>query len=439
MLMLNCFQRIGVERFYWGDLQLAFVKVVVTGCLLSLIMACQDYDLNSSDPPKLRKKHQDKDIHLAVVWKGANGSFYEGAKLAQEEINRAGGVEGRLINLKYFDEQKVLERSRGDRALYEGRHRNAIQIAANDLAKQIIKDRSIDAVLGHTGESKMALSAMLSYSKKDLLFMSGSTTDSKVRWASEGNYFQMMPKNIELVRKLAEEIVRQKWDSVYLVYETSSQNEHLAELLKKELATRPVRLLGSRAIMPKLGSDDSSSRAMDKSINGLRKAGIDAVVLLVSPELAAKIIPHARDLGVVQPFIGSSTLDSEVVLEAVGNRGLDIFTASVYKDEGFLAERFSRRYERKYQKKQPDDWAAMGYDSVKLYAEAVACADSKQTRAVASVLRYKLPLWYGLVGAYSFRGAVNVKMKYHTKVLRKLKDGSYGFVLFVDPEKESRG
>jgi len=437
--MLKNSHSVGEGCFDWRVLPLRFVRIVVTGLQLLLVVACQDFDRNLSDPPKQHPKHQEKDIHLAIVWKGASGSFYEGAMLAQEEINRAGGVEGRLIHLRYFDEEKVLEKFNGDRVLYEGRYRNAIQTAANDLAKQITKDKTISAVLGHTGESKMALSAMLSYSKKDLLFLSGGSTDSKVRWASEGNYFQMMPKNNELIRQLAEEIERQKWDSVYLVYETSSQNEHLAELLKKELATRPVRLLGSRAIMPNIGSDASTSRAMDQSINGLRKAGIDAVILLVPSEIAAKVIPHARDLGVVQPFIGTSTLDTAEVIEAVGDRGLDIFVTSVYKDEGFLAERFARRYESKYQKKQADDWAAMGYDSVKLYAEAVACADSKQTRAVASVLRYKLPLWYGLVGAYSFKGAVNVKMKYHTKVLRKQKDGSHRFVLFIDDKKKSRG
>lgn len=409
------------------------IRFVCLGLLLIPLLACQERCCDrGSEAVQEKGQASPADIHLAIVWKGASGSFYEGAVLARDEINRTGGVEGRKIRLSYFDEQVALEESHGDLSLFEGRYRNAVQQAANELTGDITKDKTITAVLGHTAEANMALPAMLTYSKKDVLFLSGGTTDSKVRWASEGEYFQLMPENIALIQQLASEIERQKWDSVYLVYETSGLNEHLAEILKKELANRPVRLLGSRAIMPNIGAAGLSERAMDRSIDGLRREGIDAIVLLAPSNIAASVISHARSLGVVQPFIGTSTLDSSEVTTAVGDRGLDIFATSVYKGDGFLEERFARRYVARYQNKQPDDWAALGYDSVRLYAEAVACADSMETRAVASALRYKLTLWYGLVGAYSFQDGVNVKMRYHTKTLRKQEDGVYRFELVTE-------
>ena len=77
---------------------------------------------------------------------------------------------------------------------------------------------------------------------------------------------------------------------------------------------------------------------------------------------------------------------------------LDIYS----KDRSFLAQRFYQSFKTRYPDLTPTNYAALGYDHVRLLYQALLCAGTTDPGSVALTMRYNLPKWHGASGAYSF-------------------------------------
>lgn len=406
-----------------------------------LLSGCAD------DPREVRESrmaavrnafNNDREIYLGVVWRDGVGGFMDGAILAAEELNAAGGIAGRTLRLKMVDESIHLESAHISRAQFEGRYRNAVQQAGTDMARAIIDEPRIAAVIGHSDHEQTTLPAMQTYDTNGVLLISAGTTDPRVRWMESDLYFQLLPSDEVLVKTLAGQVVEQHWDKVHLVYANSRHNEQVAELLKSELAARKVILAGATALSEDVISKNGVPRRLQNSLLELREGEIDAVVLLAPPRLGAMVVRQARALGVAQPFIGSINLASPIFGQIANEDGAETLVASIYRNDGYLARRFRSKFIARFPGQEDDEWAALGYDSVRLYAQAVECAGTIEPRVIAHTLHFKLPLWYGLLGQYSFRNGENKLMRLHQQVLRKDADGKFKFV-FPNRKEPDRG
>lgn len=414
-------------------------------CLLALLTlaAC------SEDPQALRDQRAallrqtykaGDDIHLGVVWSGgAESGFQAGAMLAAEELNAEGGIGGRRIVLKAVDETPFLARANIDRSQAEGRYRNAMQEAGTAMARAVLEDPRIGAVIGHSDTGQTTLSALSIYDAQGVLLLSAGTSDERVKWMGSELYFQLLPSDKLLVKKLVEEIGERRWDSVHLVYASNQHNEQVAELLKSELANHKISLAGSTALVGDVVQSHGAPRRLQNSLSELREGAIDAVLLLAPPEMGAQVMRYARSLGIAQPFIGTMSLDASDFAKHVREVGEDTLIASLYRDNGYLARRFAERFNARFPTREADKWAALGYDSVRLYAQAVACAETTDPVVVAHSLHFKLPLWFGLLGQYAFHPGAgeNVGMGFHTKILRRQADGSLRFVFLDKPAADA--
>lgn len=371
-----------------------------------------------------------KDVYLGVVWNSKLGAFFEGAELAAAEINSEGGVGGRAIVLEYTDEAAFMRTDHASRAHSEGRYRNAMQVAGTHIAQAVASNKNITAVIGHTGISDATLAAMLTYSDEGILFLNGGATDSRIMWSSSANlYFQLLPQDIVMARRLADDMKQRHWDNVFFVYAASRHNEQIIELLKNEFVERKIRFAGATAIMEDANTSSAveGSRRLQKGLAQLREGNVDAIVLLAPPALSAQLIRQTRATSVVQPFVGTGALDSPAFIDAVGDLGEGVVIASIYRDQSFEVKRFEQRFKRRFPNVRPDQAALMGYDSVRLYADAVAAAESTEPHMVAHALHYKIPLWYGLQGTYVFDDYGVKNIKYYIRELRR-KDKSLAFV-----------
>jgi len=409
----------------------------------SLVACTQDPQaLREQRAAAVRQAYETGDeIHLAAVWRGTqDDGFLAGATLAAEELNAEGGIDGHKIRIRTFDETPFLESANIDRAQAEGRYRNAMQEAGTAMARAVLEDPRIGAVIGHSDTGPPTLSAMSVYDANGVVLLSAGTSDARVKWMGSNLYFQLLPSDKRFAGKLAAEIAERRWDSVHLVYANNQHNEQIAELLKSELANHQITLAGSTALVGDILGSHGSPRRLQHSLGELREGAIDAVLLLAPPEMGAHVIRYARSLGIAQPFIGSMTLDSAEFARRVRDVGEDFIIAGVYRDNGYMAQRFAAKFRQRFPGKDADQWAAFGYDSVMLYAQAVACAGTADPVVVAHSLYFKLPLWFGLLGRYVFRPdeAENAGMHFHTKVLRRGADGDLRFV-FLDNPGEDEG
>ncbi|MFA7242361.1 MAG: ABC transporter substrate-binding protein [Sulfuricellaceae bacterium] len=379
------------------------------------------------------KNYQEgNDISLAVVWNTANGEFFSGAQLAAEEINAEGGVEGRRIRLDFIDEAPFLQHKSVERSRAEGRYRNARQEAGVNIARAAAANPNVTAVIGHTNSAETTFPAMLTYQDNGILFLSGGTTDSRIMWSGKNLFFQLRPQDEVLAKKMAVEMKKRRWDTIYLVYEDTGHNEHLVELLKAECANSGIRFAGSLSIMPDLEDDSAGAYRIQNSMANLRDDDVNAIVLLTQPAQGAEIMRQSRTLGVLQPFIGTDALDSPAFVRKVGDSGVDVLITSLYHTNSYLVRRFVESFQKRFPDAVVDEAALIGYDSVRLYAEGVASADATDPHLVANALHYKLPIWYGLLGSYSFKDAHTLNLKYSIRQLVRNKKGRLEFISVDD-------
>ncbi|MDX8400959.1 MAG: ABC transporter substrate-binding protein [Gallionellaceae bacterium] len=383
----------------------------------------------------LKNYAEGKDISLALVWNGRTKQFRDGAILAAEEINNEGGVAGHHLNLELIDASPFLMSKSFALSTAEGQYRNAKQEIGRKIAQLVIDNPNIAAVIGSAMPSETTLSAMMSFQNNGILFINAGSTDSRIMWASKDMYFQLAPQDEALVAKLVAETHDQKWRSVYIIYEDSRHKSEVVDLLRTELSNSDVRLRGTYAI-PSDGSNEIIHRhRLHELLATFRNADIDAILLLTQAELGANIINWSRSINVMQPFMGTSELAaSSKFIQTVGDAGVGTRITSLYRSNNYLVEQFEERFKQRFPEQEINEATAMGYDSVRLYADSVASAATTNPFRVIDALHFRLPIWYGLLGTYSFVDRHSKNLKHS---IRQLEHGKNGTLEFV-PENDSQ-
>jgi branched-chain amino acid transport system substrate-binding protein len=107
-------------------------------------------------------------------------------------------------------------------------------------------------------------------------------------------------------------------------------------------------------------------------------------------------------LGVTQPIVGGTGLDSPDLVKAGAATEGTVFTSFFDIDlaKGEESERFIEAYGKRYGGK-PDTWVVYGYDALHLLADAMNRAGSIVPDKVAETLR-TLKRWRGIAGDLSF-------------------------------------
>ncbi len=120
-------------------------------------------------------------------------------------------------------------------------------------------------------------------------------------------------------------------------------------------------------------------------LNKAKSEGADVIFTPVSIAYAVQIIKQAASLGIEAPFLGSDTLDDNMVLEAIKGTDLDLFVSTFYQEGG--SPEFDEGI-KKYINDNDDAMAAnggndtisavtaMGYDAYYVALEAMKKADS---------------------------------------------------------------
>lgn len=372
-------------------------------------------------------KTLDKDTTLAIVWKKEKGGFVAGAMLAMDEINAAGGILQRPLHLAFTDETPFLQdkKLRGT----EGRYRNVYAEAGTNIAKNVMSNPDVTAVIGHRNPD-VILTAMMAYQDRGILLLAGNAVESRIKWSSKDLYFQLRPKVENLAVYMTKAIAKHHWRNVYIVYQQTPHNEQVAALLATAFSRNGssegsdhIRLVGSSAVT-KYGDTDPTGSSMirlRRELSELDPGSVDGIVLLTPLKLGAEVAKISRSLGINQPFFGGSELEDLIFvagMEVIGmpDSIIDTLFTTLYRKDDYQIASFKERFEKHF--KEPiNESAAMGYDSVRLYAQVVTSSCTTNPAVLANGLQYNLPLWYGLLGTYIFKDRNNIGLKYYTNRL----------------------
>lgn len=318
--------------------------------------------------PKLSELRKE-DIHIAFAG-GINGHFktdvrtaIRGIQLYIDKINKAGGIEGKKIKLRIFDD--------GDRP-----------DTAVKVASEIGEDKDIVLVIGHF-LSSTSLAAGKIYKRYGIPVITASATATAVT-ADNGWYFRVIPHNAFQGRFLAYYCRTLDSRSVSLVFQKDPYGLSIAEPFEQTAQDIGLEIKNKSAFDPESKNAGEELEKIASDLNRTDEPGV--IFLALYPNYAAKLIIALKQSGNLYSIIGTDTLISESFIEEFKKNNLEQMTPGYYSDDIYAtspfmidtanekAYIFRKEFMKKYGEEPP--WvAASHYDAAAAVVEALKKSD----------------------------------------------------------------
>jgi branched-chain amino acid transport system substrate-binding protein len=309
-------------------------------------------------------------------------SLVNGARLAAEEVNTAGGVLGRPIELVVEDDAQVT--AAGAMAAF-GR-----LAARPDVVAFLGPDRS---AFVH------ALAADVTKAGRPMMV---GGTDPQLTRMGNAWLFRYRPNDTYSARAMADfgvnTLQARRWAIVHVddQFGTSGRDALVAGL--KRLGVEPIV---TRGLAGDAQAAASFAQAANAAVREAREAGAD---LIASYFLVPHVAPFAeqrRQSGTGTPWLGSPATTNASALERVGPALEGVYAVTDFAaGSSPAAEAFARRYEAAYGR-SPDFQSAWTFDAMHLLARSIAearAAEPEKIRAALLAIRDH----QGAEGTYSF-------------------------------------
>jgi len=305
----------------------------------------------------------------------------KGLELAAGEINRAGGINGKKIELVVEDEQ-----GKKDEAL-------------NVFRKLIFQDKVL-MIFGPTLSNSAQAADHVAQAAKVVVFGTSNTADGITSigdWVFRNSVTEadILPVTLRVAVRstgLKKVAVLYGNDDIF----TKSGYDNFAkalQALKIPVTTRETFAKGDVDFRPQLTK--------------IKASKADAIVLSALVAEGAPIMVQARQLGIGLPFIGGNGMNSLRVFELAKGNSDNLWIGSPWSVENPAEEnkRFISAF-RKAHRAAPDQFAAQAYDAMYIVAQAL-----KTLRLTGGLefdrgaLRDGLPAiqWSGATGPFRFR------------------------------------
>ena len=310
-------------------------------------------------------------------------SHVEGIELAVKEINAAGGVD--VKGTKKQIKLDVLDNKSSETDL-------------PTVYNQLVQDGNV-VILGPaiTGLTKQSFQLA---AENKIPTLTASATGDDVTYTSDGKVqpygFKICYSDSFQGKALAKAATDKGFKSI-LVYSDNSTEyaKGLTEVFTKEFTALGGEITGSESYQQ--GDQDFTS-VLTKIKNG----NYDAILVPGYYEEASAIIKQAREMGITKPILGPDGFDSPKLKEVVGADNLSnvFFTTHFSKiEKNEKVENFLKAYKDEYGK-EPDTFAALGYDLAYFVKDAIEAAGDDSSEAITkAIAEYKD--FTGVTGTFS--------------------------------------
>ena len=299
----------------------------------------------------------------------------QGAKLAVEEINKAGGLLGRPIELVIEDDQTT---------------NPGVVLAFSKLAG----DKDIPAFIGPLFSTQVhAMAPDIQRTGRPVMI---GGTDPQLTHMGNPWLFRCRPNDSYSARVIADYGVntlgKKKWAIVYSTEAFGTNGmKNLVEALKG-LGVEPALVQGYT-----INSQDFTPVALAVKQSG---ADVMGTYMIVGPDQAI-FARELRQLGVNIAWIGSPTTVATTVLKLAGPALYGSYAVSDFAaDSSPAAKEFAAKYEATY-KSAPDFRGAWTYDAVHVLALAIDNAKSLEPQKIREAI-LSVKGYVGAEGTYNF-------------------------------------
>jgi len=307
-------------------------------------------------------------------------SSVEGIELAIEQINAAGGINGKkIVPVKYDNKSEPAE--------------------ATTLATKLMTQDKVLAVMGPatSGSFKAEIPVAI---KNKIPVISGSATADDVTVDASGvkEYafricFNDSYQGTAMANFALTNLVRKK--AVVIMDSSSDYGKGLAENFIKTYEAGGGKIVAKEAYV----SGDTDFNAIITKIKGM---DFDVIWIPGYYNEAGLIIKQARAQGINVPVLGADGFDSPVLLELAGAKALnDIYFSNHYSslDKDPVVVKFIEDFKAKYNK-EPDAFNALGYDLAKFVADGISRAEKLDGVSIKTALAATTN-FAGVTGSFS--------------------------------------
>jgi branched-chain amino acid transport system substrate-binding protein len=298
-------------------------------------------------------------IELSGAGATVGNNWKNGSSLAVEEINAAGGILGRKIQLEFVDT-----------ASDPGKARAAIQRALDESPVAIfgpIYSGSVSATLQLTNEAQVP--QIIGGEAANL-----TAQGSKYLFRTSFGQNVSMPKIANYLRDVV------KARSLAIVYVNNDFGKGGRNAIMKELESRGIKVVAD--LSTEAGQADFAADVIK-----VKGANADAVFVYLNEEESARFLIEARKQGLDKPLIGETTLLGQKVIDlakeaANGVRGHVGLTV----DAPIPAiQEFGKKFQAKFNYK-PDHNGVKGYIAPAMIKAAAEKAGKLDPKAIAAAL-----------------------------------------------------
>lgn len=331
-----------------------------------------------------------------------------GLRLAIDEINAAGGINGKKIEIITYD-------TKGESA------------EAGKAVTRLITQDKVVAVIGEVA-SGLSIAGGAVCQQYQVPMISPSSTNPRVTMGRDFVFRVCFidPFQGFVVAKFARENL--KAASAAILYDQSAPySKGLRDEFKKNFEKMGGKVVADQAY--NAGDQDFSAQ-----LATIRSGSPDVIFVPGYYTEAGNIAIQARKLGITVPLLGGDGWDSEQLAKIGGEAIEGCYYSNHYAPDQPSDEvkAFVEKYKKAFNGQTPDGLAALGYDAGLILADALKRSKSlsgKDLRdAIAATQNFKAVT--GTIGIDSNRNATKAA------VVVQMKGGKPQFVAKVEPESQ---
>ncbi len=323
--------------------------VAIAALLVGLTLACSE---QKTDGPSIIKIGFFGDLSGPTYNFGQSAT--NGVLMAADEINQAGGINGRKIDI-------VTEDDKG-----------SPELAAQLTSKLIDRDKVI-AIIG-AGASGNSLAAAPKAQSAHIPLIAPSSTNPAVTQA--GNYifracfidaFQG-----EVMAKFAANTLKAKTAAIMLDF-NSPYSRGLTEYFELSFAKLDGRIVAKQSY----SQGDADYRGQ---LSAIKSANPDVIYIPGYYGDVAIIAKQARQLGLTVALLGADGWDAPELWELGGDSLNGSYISNHYSadDPSEDIQKFAHNYRQRFGNLTPDAHAALAYDALRFLAEAIRKAGTTE-------------------------------------------------------------
>ncbi|MET0297229.1 MAG: ABC transporter substrate-binding protein [Microbacterium sp.] len=273
--------------------------------------------------------------------------FEQGFELALAQLNDAGGIDGRQVELVYEDTQ-------------------ADPAQAPAVAQKFVDDASVLAVLGDFGTPATAAASPI-YQDAGLVQFAFSASASTV--TDPGDYVFATWVSQEYEAPRLAEFAAEQGDTAAVFYHDTDWGLNTHGFFSEGAEEAGLEEVYATGYNP----ETTDYRPL---LLAAQAEDPEVIVLISYAADGALITAQARELGIEAPIVGISSIYNQQFIELAGDAAEGVQTLSYFTPENpdETVQQFIADFAAEYDVETPSDYAIRAYDALNIVADAATAA-----------------------------------------------------------------